>query len=310
MKSSVFVRSLLAITAVSASAYSQIFIFNDPTAWITQRTTDVIVKAQLDTAQISQKKVTLALSVMKNGKKRPVGSKTFTVNDVSQEFRLGAVTDDIMGGFDYYRIDWSIPGAKDKGDCWPVGVINLPKMPAIVAYNAKKAGAELDAKAMAASLADADYLTVGTASFSVVWNQKNVVFAVKKTTGTDTAASVSFVFDGKNGKNAFASYPDRLIRCYAARDSISTMHFERLVKADTLMYREKEWKTDITKMVDGEKILITIPWHDLAVIPFGGRRVGFAAFAEVKSGTVKAGALPKTAVCEIPGTWGDLVFTE
>ena len=46
---------------------AQIVAFNDPTAWLTQRSEKIIVKVHLDTALIKSKKIKMAMSVVKNG---------------------------------------------------------------------------------------------------------------------------------------------------------------------------------------------------------------------------------------------------
>ena len=78
---------------------------------------------------------------------------------------------------------------------------------------------------------------------------------------------ICFAFDGKNGKNAFLSYPDRIISYIPAKDSLNTIHYKRDVKEDTLRYTDKLWQSEIKKEIIGEKVVISMPWADIGVIP-------------------------------------------
>ena len=120
---------------------------------------------------------------------------------------------------------------------------------------------------------------------------------------------MAFLFDGKNAKNAFLSYPDRVVRFVPADDSVYVLHYKRELKDGVVAYNETVWHTEVTSVVGNSYVVITVPWHDTAILPFHGRRVGFAAFVVDADGATQA-AVPQTAKYANPGTWGDLVYRD
>jgi hypothetical protein len=117
---------------------------------------------------------------------------------------------------------------------------------------------------------------------------------------------VKFTFDGKNGKNAFVSYPDKMVDYVAEKDSIHTYVNERAY-SDSIVYTEKVWTNDVAKTSDKSFVMVKIPWYDLGIAkPFDGRTMGFAAFRGPAKGPMAG--FPDKATLFVPGSWGSLVL--
>jgi hypothetical protein len=297
--------AVFALAGFSLNAAAQIVLFNEPTPWITQRSDSLLIKAQVDTAQIKKKEVSVSAFTMIKGKQAKISSKVFKVNDLSKDFDLGFAKTALLGGYDYLKIEWSIPGAKDKGECVPVGIVDLTKLPAPQQYTAAKNTGAFDEKNLG-GIAESNYLAVGEFKCALVWNEKNLGVAIQK---SSVEKCVMVCVDGKNGKNAFLSYPDRLIKYFPAKDSMATVHVERSLANNAITYIEKGWNSETVKSTGSSIAAISAPLADLGVVGFDGRMVGFAVFVLDKDGKQIA-ALPAKAVKEIPGTWANLVFAK
>jgi len=118
---------------------------------------------------------------------------------------------------------------------------------------------------------------------------------------------LQFALDGKNGKNAYISYPDRIIVYAPSKDSVYGIHYNRDMRNDSLIYIPKDWETGITKSKIDGKVVIKAPWYQTGIIPFEDRTIGFGAFA-LNSTSAQTAAVPSGAKYFIPGTWGDLLL--
>jgi len=125
---------------------------------------------------------------------------------------------------------------------FPVGVVNLDKLPKIEPLHAAKVKDAIDAKNWATLVAGAKYSSVKGNEFGLLWTPKSLVVVVKKAQSKDI---VRFAFDCKNGKNAFLSHPDRTIDLYLGKDSLGMMYYERGMLNDTLNYTVIPWHTTL-----------------------------------------------------------------
>jgi hypothetical protein len=285
--------------AYTVCASAQVITFNSPAPWITQRNDSIIVKAQLDTSKFSNKKISLAVTKVENGKKNVIKEKTFKVKDITHDFFIGLAGTGLIGGKDYLQIDWSVPKSTEKGSFAPVGIVNLSSVEKNEMIHVSKS----DEACPEGISKVAQYASLQDQQFTLVWNNNNLVVAIKTSSTKD---AIRFAFDGKNGKNAFLSYPDKIVDYVADKDSLSAYDYERAYQ-DSITYTAKSWKNDIVKDKSSSCVIITIPWSDLGLLPFEGRQIGFSVYT-VSSKNAVAAALPKNAKMFIPGTWGTIIL--
>jgi hypothetical protein len=293
------------MVALSFSAYSQIVTFNSPLSWVTQRNDSITVRCQIDTALIKGKKefsVTVQL-VDRKSQKKQLAKKSFPVTDYSGEFNIGTINQVLVGGHSYLKINWAIPGSESKGYISPVGIATLDKLPPVVLTKiiAVKDGA--DAAAVAAGLKETDYLSFGTEKCAFAWT-KEALYIVLAKQPAPAAGCIRFALDGKNGKNAFLSFADRVVEYHPATDSLGTLHYSRAMYGDTLKYETKPWPSEIKKSVSGDKIVISIPWFDSGIMPFGERKFGIG-ISTFDAKEIQTSAYPSMADFYLPATWGD-----
>jgi hypothetical protein len=292
-----------------AGAYGQIITFNGPMPFITQRNDSITVRAQIDTAQLKQKKTIVLSAVLVSDRlqKTPLVKKTFPVVDFTGEFALGPVGRNLVGGRSYLKIDWSIPGVTGaKGVLLPIGIVALDKLPKneTIAVPRVKDGA--DAAAVVSSVKETDFHALGAVKFAFAWNKDALYIVLLKNAMPGT---VRFAFDGKNGKNAFLSFADRVVMYQPDKDSLMGVHFSRTMAGDTVKYEQKPWLNEFTKSVSGDKTVLRVPWYDVGVIPFDERKVGMGIMAFDAKGQQTA-ALPPKADFFLPGTWCDLLLAK
>jgi hypothetical protein len=285
------------------SAFGDVVSFNSPSQWTTSRSDVIVLKSQLDTAKLPKKQVSIVLSKIENGKKKQVLSKQFKVTDYSQEFNLGSVQTSLLGGKDYLRVDWSVVGSTDKGSLFPIGIVNLDKIDKVAELHVAKVPDAVDAANAGALVKDKKITDVKGSGFVLLWGPKALSIVCKK----GQTGVLRFAFDGKNGKNAFISYPDRMVEYHAANDSIASIMYERVALTDSLNFVQKNWQNDIKKSVSKDYCVITIPWPDLGILAVDGRMMGFAALSMGDKSAV-AGAYPEKAKLLIPGSWGTVVL--
>ncbi len=299
------------------SSFSQAISFNTPLPWVSLRNDTIIVRAQVDTAVLKGKQLSLTLATVKNGKSQTIASKLFPVKDPSGEFSFGKIKKKLVGGDEFLRVKWEVKSgatkkaakdaaaasaAEEKGVLEPIGIADISDAGKTDTVRAAKVPDDKKLGDVAAAVGD-KFQQTGSVSYAFAWN-KNALFAVVKKGSTKDVAK--FAFDGKSGKNAFLSYPDRIVTC-AALDSVPVkgIHFEREIRKDSLIYKELAWQNELTHEVVGDKIVIRIPWFDTGMIPFEDRTIGFGAFIDDAKGKTAA-ALPASAKFFIPATWGVL----
>jgi hypothetical protein len=288
----------------SGSMANDVVSFNSPGQWVTQRSENIVAKVQLDTSRIPQKKIEFSLSKVEAGKKKLIATKKFKVTDYTQEYTLGSAGNALCGGKDFLRIDWSIPGTKDKGTLFPVGVANLDKLPKVEPVHAVKVKDVINDKNWASLIGGAKFTSVKGNEFGLLWTPKSLVIVCKKAQSKEI---VRFAIDGKNGKNAFMSHPDRTVDIYQGKDSLATMFYDRSLLNDTLSYSQMTWQNDVKMFGDKQTNVVVVPWYDLGMLPLEERDIGFAVFVMDYKANALA-ALPEKAKYFIPGSWGSVVL--
>lgn len=299
MNRSILIASVVSIFSASA-VFSQAVSISSPVSWVTQRNDSIFLRAQVDTSMLKKKAINVSLIQINNGKKKVLIKKNLMLNDNTIELNLGMAGKDLLGGQEFLRLEWAVPDSGEKGVIEPVGIINLQKMPKNDTLKALRVSDGISTGAVAAL--NGQFTKLGAAEFSTAWNMNKFFILMKKTSDENF---IRFTFDGKNGKNAFISYPDRIISYKMANDSLSATHFNREISKDSLVYSQKEWNCEVSKEVIGDKVVISIPWADLGVIPFEERVMGFGSFYQKSSGEAIA-SIPKKAQQFIPGTWADI----
>jgi hypothetical protein len=305
----------VSMVALSFSAYSQIVTFNSPISWVTQRNDSITVRCQIDTAQLKgknekgkkeqgKKEFTITVSqVNEKLQKKQLAKKTFPVTDYSGEFAMGPVGTVLTGGYSYLKIDWAIPGTDNKGYISPVGVVALDKLAPASVVKVAKVQDGADAAGVAGALKETDFQSVGQEKYALAWN-KNALYIVLAKQQKPSAGVIRFALDGKNGKNAFLSFADRVVTYKASNDSLAGAHYSHTLSGDTLKYDVKPWPNEMKKTTIGDKIVISVPWYDSGIIPFGERKfaIGIVTFDEKNK---PVAAQPSKADFYLPGTWGD-----
>jgi hypothetical protein len=251
-----------------------------------------------------QKKIAFTVTKYENKQKKAISAKTFKVTDFTQDFVLGIAGSGLLGGKDFLKVEWSVPGATDKGFCAPVGIVTNDKIGKIQPSHVAKAALAVDIKNIADLVKGKQFSKIQNQEFLMLWNTDGIAVIAKKAGLKDV---VKFVFDGKNGKNAFVSYPDKMIDYIAEKDSVHAYVNERNFNTDSITYSEKVWSNDISKTSDKDYVLIKISWYDLGIAKsFDGRILGFAVFAVPAKGPVAG--FPDKAQLYIPGSWGSIVL--
>jgi hypothetical protein len=294
----------LCIIGCSTGVWAQVITFNSPTPWLTLRNDSIVVKAQLDTSKYPKKKITLTAMRVDGGKKKQITSKTFTVSDFTQDFALGLAGASLLGGRDFLKIVWNVTGTKDSGVCSPIGVVTIEKLAKTDSMHAAKKAGEIDIKNTASVVQGLKFVKIKDKEVAFAWTPNALVIVSKKSA---SQAALRFVFDGKNGKNAFVAFSDKMIEYYPAKDSVYSYVNERSY-GDSITYKQKPWVTELTKASDKDISVIKIPWYDLGIgKPFDGRTTGCAVFLLSDKATVLA-AYPERAMAFIPGSWGNLTL--
>jgi hypothetical protein len=294
--------AVMLVAGYSAVSFGQVITFNSPTPWLTQRNDSIVVKAQLDTSKFAKKQIAFSVVKMEAGKKKAVLAKTFKVKDFTQDFVIGLAGMNQVGGKDFLKINWNIPGAKDSGSCAPVGIVNVDKAPKFEPVHATKVTTPLDIKDIAGLVKDKKFSKAGGREFMLFWNKQTLSVVVKRSA---VKSSLRLTFDGKNGKNAFVSFADKMLDFVDEKDSIHVFENDRAIQ-DSIIYTQKPWVSEIKKASDKDFSLITIPWFDIGLLPFDGRIMGFGAFEMTDAKAT--GAYPEKAMAFLPGSWGNAVL--
>ncbi len=293
----------LILTFLTGYIFGQAVTFHSPVPWITLRQNNIIAKTLIDTSEVKGNAVKLTLSKIVDGRTKRVASKKFKTVDYSQEYELGAIDVDILGGNDYLSISWTVDNTDKKGKIEPFGIVRLiQEDPTKGALQCKEIAGTFSASAVDAACKDEDFTALGTGKFCAVWNTEKFGLFIKNCKDLD---NIRFSIDGKNGKNAFLAYSDRVITYFPKNDSLNATYCKRRVDKKGIAYDVKKWTQEITKEVQDGLVLVMVPWYDLAILPVDGRIFGFAAFAQGSNDMV---TVPEKAQKEIPGTWGNLVL--
>lgn len=297
-----FLVVFMVFAGILQNGFSQTISFNTPLPWVSLRNDSLTVRAQVDTAELKDKKLKITVSTVKNGRSKKITSKNFSLTEPSGEFAFGSLRKKLVGGEEYIKIDWSISGTKDEGTIEPIGIANLTALPEISPLTAVKVDDGIATGDVSGKITG-EFNKTGATEYAFAWNKSTLFIAVKKATADK---SIKFAIDGKSGKNAFLSYPDRFIVVSPADSSpVSGIHFERDVKADSLKYKELKWRNEISSVESGDVIIVAMPWYDAGMISFEERTVGFGVFTENESGKTVA-SVPEKADDQIPATWGVL----
>ena len=294
----------LCVVAYSTGALAQDITFNSPTPWLTLRSDSLVVKAQLDTSRFPKKKVNLSAIRVEGKQKKQLASKAFKVSDFTQDFDLGRAGLAMFGGRDFLKITWNVPGTKDSGVCAPIGIVNLDKLPKTDSLRAAKKAEETDVKNVAPAAGGMKFSKIKDREVAFAWTPTALIIVCKK---TPAAAAFRFVFDGKNGKNAFVAYSDKMIEYFPGLDSVYSYINDRSY-GDSIVYKQKTWLNELTKASDKDYGVLRVPWYDIGIgKPFDGRVVGFSVFVLSDKAAVIA-AYPEKAAPFVPGSWGNLVL--
>ncbi|MBD3419561.1 MAG: hypothetical protein GF398_05525 [Chitinivibrionales bacterium] len=285
----------------------QIVSFNSPSPWLTQRNDEIVVKAHFDTAQIYQQTAVMTLyRTSENGSRRRLATRTVTIDDYTQEISLGNVGTHLLGGKDFLSVNWLIKDSVErKGAIIPIAIAALPELPAPDTLAVKKVGDDAGADKLIAKLSGNNVYTIGEQHAGLFWNYRQFILVVKKSPGL-----LTFAVDGKNGKYAFLSYPDRFLSVFSDTDSIYAYHHKRAMQHDTIAYSEAAWLNEISTESQGDYFIVRVPFYDMGFMkPFTGRQWGFALFAgdaENKAQSVH----PANAGYYNPASWGNAVAFE
>ena len=289
----------------SSVVFGQAVTFHSPLPWITLRNNKIIAKTLIDTAEVKTNTVKLTLSKVINGKKATIASKKFKSKDYSQELELATINEKIIGGKDFLLIDWEVLGTDKKGIIFPFGLAEIGEVSENDAIKCKKFSGKFQADAVKSQLQDNDFLMVGNSMICLVWNAEKIGIVCKKLKENE---SISFAVDGKNGKNAFLAFSDRIVTYYPKTDSLYPVSYKRGVAEESIQYTERKWAQEINKEVKEDLVLITVPWHEIGMLASEGRIFGFSVFASVSE--KESAVFPETAKKEIPGTWGNVVLVK
>ena len=293
----------LCVVTGTLTASAQIITFNSPLAWVTQRNDSITIRAQIDTSQIKKKEFALSVDLVNaDMKKKALAKKSFKVTDYTAEFAVGTIGQNLVGGLSYIKINWSIPGTANKGFISPIGIVALDKMPQTPPLVIARVQDGADAAAIAGVVQD--YRTVAGSKVALAWN-KDAFHIVLVKQEKAAPGTLRFSFDGKNAKNAFLSFADRVVMYQADKDSLWGLHYSRQMNGDTVKYVEKPWPNEVKKSVSGDKIVIRIPWYDSGIIPFDGRKFGLCMAAFDAKGK-QTESSPASAQFFLPGTWSDV----
>ncbi len=288
---------------------SQVVMFNWPTEWLTQRGASVDAKLILDTAQVSNKRVTLSLYVSRDGQSRRVARKSFTVTDYTADISLGSIPGPLFGGTDFAKVEWSVSGTEDQGELGPIGVVALPEIRPIDSIMAISSAQKVTCESAKEALSQDSYIEVSGVQTAFMWDDTYFNIVIRKD-GKAPEGSVSFGIDGKNAKSAFVAYADRFIHYHPGNDSVSYVHYTRSFEDDSIDYTRNDWHHEGEIESSEECVIIRMPWYDMGMAkPFADRRFGIGIM-NVKEPNVVENAFPEDARYFLPGSWGNIILRD
>lgn len=294
------------IFSALSAVYAQPVTFQSPIPWITLRDSKLVTKVLIDTADLKNGSVVFTLLKIEKGKETKLASKTVGSNEYSQEFSLFSFREAMFGGADFYRLVWSVPGKKEKqGTIEPFGIALLAgdSLRNVVLCRRSASSEKGIGGSAVAQLKEEEFLTIGKTVVGFVWNEK--YFGVVVRSIDDERLSLSF--DGKNGKNAFLSFSDRVVEYSPKTDSLVAVYHKRGIVKNSIVYERKPWVQTILMEKLSGVTLIQIPWHDMGIVAAEKRTFGFAAQTENAG---KKSVFPSNAQQDIPGTWGNITLAK
>lgn len=288
---------LLAKTAITA----QVAVFNNPSSWMTLREKEVEANVLLDTARAEKNSVRITLIKHANNSQRTISNRVYTIDEFPQNLVAGTLQEDVIGGEDFIQLQWSVPGTDHEGKIAPVGIAVLDSVQAEPLLSVRKLSSVSDIASLRKAVGDS---MVSAGSYSVAAGYTDSVLYLYMEKDSGQAGTITFAFDGKNAKNAFLTYSDRFISYADSTDSLSTYHYTRSFRSDTIAYERNVWYAGVSEEKNENQIMVAIPWHDLGFLPFDGRRFGLAMF--VTDGAERA--VPQAADRQLPASWGNAIL--
>ncbi|MFP4416100.1 MAG: hypothetical protein ACLFSB_02385 [Chitinispirillaceae bacterium] len=301
MKNLVYV-SLMCVSAITG-VFSQVVVFNEPAPWMTLRDPKVEANILMDTAALEQNSIRVKLLKNQAGRQTAISNRTFSIQDFPENISIGAVDEKTIGGQSFLEIQWSIPGADKQGSIAPLGLAMIESAEEDTLLNVREVDEVSDAPTLGEALGDS---VLSVQSYGVGAGYTDSLLYIYLRKEKDEAGTITFAFDGKNGKNAFTSFSDRYISYSDSSDTLLTYNFTRSFKGDSIEYERKRWYSSIEKAENDNQIMISIPWHDIGFLPFEGRRFGLAILLSQKNGD--GFSLPQQAEMFIPATWSSAVL--
>jgi hypothetical protein len=281
-----------------------------PVEWSTLRSDSITVSLQVDTNALPNGTIDFKVLRRSGARSTALFSKSVKVDDAATDAYLGSVKGLPVGGGDFLRIEWKVPGTELKGALEPVGIAVLkgsvsaenkwvpsePYQPAV----RLKDGIELESASEA--LGKLKGTSVGGAGFAAGWNASGLFLYF---TPTASVSEAEFALDLKCGANAFPAWADRYVAisadsAYGLRVSTRTVDTTGAMK-----FEESRWgdSKSIASTKDSTGRSVMLRWDELGIQPFEDRNIGFAVFARGKG---KTAAYPAGANRSIPGTWGGI----
>ncbi|KMQ49413.1 hypothetical protein CHISP_3675 [Chitinispirillum alkaliphilum] len=296
---------LVVLTGMVFSVSAIDIAFSTPAEWMTLRGDSVLVRFHADTAQLPANQINFRVYRESESSSRRVISRTVTLDSFTGEFNLGSIDEATLGGSQWLTLYWNVPDTDHNGKMGPVGVADLERLENTRIKGATRLADDITLEKAYSQLDEEKYVTVGEKSFALGWNNQSLFVALNKSNGSNS--ELQFAVDPKVGRSAFLSWADRFLVYNAEENSVEGFHYRRRFSDGVLNYSQRSWGEEIKTFAGENNLVVSIPWHEIGLIPFEERVLGFAVFAS-ENGKRSAAILPSQAQGEIPGTWGDIIL--
>lgn len=276
-------RSLVVVLLfVVSSIYAEIAV-NAPAAWATVRSNPLIVQLVGDSASIGKNKKFTLVEVAEK-REKVIATKRQKISGQSFAFDF-AVAPKTVGGMSYYAIKW----IGDDGEEVVVAPIGFAP--------AQNLSQSTPLEVVSTQIKDPEKFLqekgtqIGASRVAFSWTPDKLVIV--------TQGEVLVTLDPGNLKSSFSAFSQRYV---STRESSQYDFYynTRLVGKEGISYTAVEWKGDM-QVTDGAVKVIEIPWHELGIKSFSGRKLGFSLL-------IKGNAFPAGAKKYNPATWGDLIL--